>query len=111
MTEKIHILNKDKLYKIANKINAEDYVMLHKAELKLLSIKEAENRFAYKFFEVVSTIIIGCEIDKLLSDTFNTPIDSLILFGGISFAVYSIVCFIKRNNEIDKIINEKLNNS
>lgn len=109
MTDKIHVLTDKKQYKIANKINTEDYIMIHKAELKLLAIKDAENRFGYKFFEILSSIIIGCEVDKIISGNFNLSTDGLILLAGIGYATYSIVCFIKRNNDIDELIKTKLN--
>jgi len=109
---KIHSINNNsnKEYGITTKIDAESFIMLHKAEVESIITNTNILNLKNEFFEKFGTLLVGGSISAYFTNiSFIIPTIFLVL--GIGLTILSVFEKIQKNKLIAKLFDEKLTNS
>lgn len=107
--KKIHTLEGDKNYGITNRINTEDYITMHKAELESIIMNADIFNWLAEFSDKIGAGFLGVWL-TLLGTSNYTKFEIWMSFCfGIFLTISGIYYKCKRNQKINSILKEKMN--
>jgi len=106
--KKVHTLEDNKNYGITNKINTQDYIMMHKAEVNSIITNTNILNFKSEISEKIGTFILGFAATIYFVPDTQIYIPIIFLFIGAALTISSVVSKKEKNKLIQKLFDEKL---
>lgn len=105
---KLHVLDENRTYAISNKINTQDYVTMHKAELESIIMNADLLNWIAEFSDKIGAGFLGVWLTLLGTSTCTRTELWMSFVFGVFLTTSGIYYKCKRNQKINSILKDKL---